>query len=917
MGASRSAVLWAAAGSTLAAAVPAWGVGGTTAAAVTAAQNTEFWYAGRVQRRVDALNTHWGSGAYIRQGVALTAGHVVNGNGAATQEFERFQLGGDRFLALGVQHPAFTTGGVVNGNDVALLLMLNGRATMGAEAFPTLAAANAGGPAAGPDNLAGGNTVELIGFTGPGGTSDKRRGLLTIKNPPNAGDIAQQTYTYRVPPGTDFSQPGDSGGPQVFDFGGVKGKRIVSIVNAGNGATSSLGTRVDAHRGFIDGDGAGGVRVINRFTAGANTTFDTAARWARGSGNAGTVPAAGDVVVLDPTVNSDVGLTVDSTANTANLDGLLNDVALRIGGGHFRVDGGTASTPGSGVLNGGRIDVFGAVGVPFTRLTVGWSMENAGRLNVGENGDVVVGLRFPANHTQIAFLNSRTGAGTGSVNVRSNVEGQTADLQIFGITRNEGSFTVGSRSFVNVGTDVNATPAGATFVNDIVDGNKATLTVSGTEARFTNDLGLENRGTVLVDAGGRADIAARLPATRPGGFEPEGLTNFNGGKVTVGPGATLNVTNGVPRQTARFSNETGAEFTVAGNATDQANASVDTLVHSGKLTVGVNGRLTANRKTETFSGSTIDIEGNAAATAVFNSGVTEVGGPLGGGAGSVVNIKNRGIMRASTADINVPPAAGAPTALSVRNGARVNVAGGGKLQTDYGMDNRGRIALTNDGNGIASFFAINTRTGGTLANNADDGEIVLTGAAGDKPQLAFQDTNFVNTGKVNGPGRFVMTAASGFFNRRTEAAGGANFNALDVVWDSAFAGDGSAVNFEVNNKDNGAVATGFMQMFALNMFCLVGGSTVALTDTSGEEAAAGSEALYTRFLGVSASSTLDLAGRTLYYEGVDAACGGLDLTRIVLNGGQVIRVPAPGAVSMLTLVGLAWARRRRPARCVC
>ena len=83
---SRTALLAAVAGSALAAPSMVWAVGGTTAAAVTAAQDAEFWYAGRVQRRVDALNSHFGSGSYIRRGVGLTAGHVVNGNQAATQE---------------------------------------------------------------------------------------------------------------------------------------------------------------------------------------------------------------------------------------------------------------------------------------------------------------------------------------------------------------------------------------------------------------------------------------------------------------------------------------------------------------------------------------------------------------------------------------------------------------------------------------------------------------------------------------------------------------------------------------------------------------------------------------------------------------------------------------------------------------
>ncbi len=905
---ARATALYLSAGSLLAAPAVAFAVGGTTAAGVNAAQDAEFWYAGRVQRRTTAMNAHLASGSYIRQGVVLTAGHAINDDKPAAQDFERFQLGGTRFLGLGVQHPSHPAGGAVSGNDIGLILLLNGRATMGAEAFPTLAAANGGGAAAGPDNLAGGNSVELIGFTGPGGTSAKRRGVLTIKNPPDAGDIAQQTYTYRVPPSTDFSQPGDSGGPHVHDFGGVKGKRIVATVNAGNGSTISLGTRVDAHRGFIDGDGSGGARVVNRLSNGGNTTFDTAARWRRGSGNANTVPGAGDVVVLDTTVNTDTGITVDSTADTAGFDGLLNDVKLRIREGHFQVVGGTASTPGSGVLNGGRIDVFRG-GAAVTRFTVGWSMENAGQFNIGEHGQVVIGSSLPANHTQIAFLNSRTAAGTGNVSVLSNVPARPASLDIRGIARNEGTFAVRSRSTVNVGATVNAMPAGITFVNDVIDGNKAVLIVEEDEAVFINDLGFENRGSVQIDVGGRADIGARLPLQRPGGFDPIGLINHTGGKVTVGAASTLNVTNGVPRQTARFDNTAGAEFLVEGNDGQQATATVDSLVQQGKLKVGVNGRLSANRRTETFSGSTTDLVGNAAATAVFNSAVTEIGGPLGGGVGSIVNIGRRATMRAFTPDIAVPPAGGPPTALAIRNGATVNVSGGGKLQTDHGMENQGLLSLTSTANGIAAFHAINTRTGTVAARNGDMGEIVLTAGAGDKPQMVFQDSNFVNTGKVNGDGRFVMTAASGFFNRRTEAAGGANFNGLDLVWDSAFAADMSAVEFEVNNKNNGAVVAGLSQVFALNLFCLVGGSKVAFSDTSGEEAAAGMEVLYTRFLGVSTSSTLDLAGRTLYYERIDPVCG-LDVSRVMLNGGMLVQIPTPGGVALLALMGIAAGRRR-------
>jgi T5SS/PEP-CTERM-associated repeat protein len=354
-----------------------------------------------------------GSASYITNGVVLTAAHNINSENLVTagnvtnsigRTIDSVNIGGQQYFALGVQDPLYA-GVSSDPNDIGLYLVLNAPAVPGG-VFPTLAK-----PGSAP--LTTGNTIQVLGFgkSAPGGLPIY--GTMTLTN--FAGDVTYNQYTFHQPPSLDLTDPGDSGGPYIFNntIVAVHTTGITSPLGVKVGAT---GTRVDNHYGFVTGDGqtngaAASPATLVRLNGTAPTTWSAVASWGRASTNFATIPQTDDIAILDPTTNSDAGTVVTLDVNTAALGGLLNDVTLNVNGHALNVTSTTGSAIGgnSGVLNGGKINVTGAAS---SVLNVSASLDNeGGTIAVGQNGQAFIGGALPTGYVtyNTALFNGSNG----------------------------------------------------------------------------------------------------------------------------------------------------------------------------------------------------------------------------------------------------------------------------------------------------------------------------------------------------------------------------------------------------------------------------------------------------------------------------------------------------------------------------
>lgn len=528
---SRAAELAAVAG--LAAGQAALGIGGPTAANVSAA--TDYPFVGRVQTIWTNNNDHVGTGSYLGRGVVLTCAHVIDPHAGRTPmrdfmgvEFERFQLGATRYAALGVQHPLYertlASGEGLSVNDVGLLLVLNRPASPGAD--PVLA----------KNGAAVGDRLTAIGFTDNTTTpasSRKRRGLMRIRS--TTGGL----YSY-VSDGTvargDYTEPGDSGGPHLRNVaapGNPPAWEIAGITRSGatwtEGGTTyrlSEAVRVDEHLDFIRGDGVFGQRIISNLAGTANTNWDNRRAWAQGSARTARSPMKNGVAVLDPTTGSDADTRVTINGGTADLDGLLNDTTIDVQRGALKVVGSVGQTSGrrtgTGALNAGRIWVGGSGHA--ASMEIGWNMQNDGYVGVYRDGSARFGSKIPGGYADAVYFNA----------------GET-----------------------------------------VVDGGRADV-----------DLGMLNSGRTTVKNGtlnaGRF-LPAFVNAATPGMRSPEAVRNW--GRFDVAEGGTFVASNGDTKTTALFRNHDTGAFNVEGTNAAPALATVDRVDNMGSVNVFSHGRL--------------------------------------------------------------------------------------------------------------------------------------------------------------------------------------------------------------------------------------------------------------------------------------------------------------------------------------
>ncbi|MFN0012258.1 MAG: hypothetical protein ACKVS8_11515 [Phycisphaerales bacterium] len=909
---SRLLLLAAAAGTALAVGPEASGINGPNAIKIVTGSDLdkEFWYVGRVQYPTNAVDKHNGSGSYIARGVALTAAHVLNSDSPTGQNFERFQLGATRFLGLGVQKPGYDpTGGASHPHDIGLLLVLNGRDKAGAEAFPTLAAAG------GADVLTKGNTVQVLGFsTAVANESVKSIGTMKFPDPLVNGNVTNELYTFNRPPSSELTNGGDSGGPNVFDFGGGGGgKKIVAVNNSGNNVFSSS-TRVDTYRGFVDGGGFNDERVLDRFKPGANPVWSNTDRWGRGGAGAGEVPKTHDVVTLDPTAGDDTGTTFTVDVDTQNLDGLLNGITLDVKTKQLLVDNKSDKTPGTGALNGGVIRVGGGADGTAGQFVVGWTIENAGTLDVKGRGTMTVGASLPADSPQVALYNSLTDAGRGVVNVASTAAAD-ATLDVARAMSNEGGLVVGARGKVRVGSGYGAGDSSVRLTNKSpTAGTPATIEVTGAGALLENRSATSNVGSISVGTGGTITLGTGSSEDTTVLGNGLALNPPAGVVFNVMPGGTLTATDGVNKKSGVFMNHAGAALSVVGgadNAGGASSATIDRLDTAGPVQVGPRATLTLNRDLRMRAGATFSVAGGAAGASLAKVG-SVVNNDATAEKPTMITVGGGGRLEAErtpgTLSVDAVEMLASKATLDVKAGGMVKIAGGvsmgGTWKVAADANGTGRVEVT----GAAD-------APGRLRNI---GNMTFTGAVNKRPEVVLNNALWNNDSafaSISGPAAISLSGTTAWFDSSKNAnAPNANYNTLALVLDGAGTAD-SPTQVESMSKNNSAADVGNMavltQAFAWGELCLKNTSFGKLIDFSNNEATAGTEVLYVRTFGVDATSKLKLNGVKLYFLKVDAMCG---LTKANIDGEfgkDYFQIPAPSAFGLLALAGVAAAGRRR------
>lgn len=630
---SVAARLALAAGSVMGVAT-ALGVDGPTSVTLGTPGNPDtFLFVGRVQTVFTAANMHIGTGSYLGDGRVLTCAHVIDPHAdrAAIGDFldvnyESFQLGADRYAALGVQHPLYerrlTAGGALSTDDVGIMLVLNRPISPGVD--PLLA--NAGSPL---------NTVHrVVGFTDTTGgafASNKRSGRMRVTG--TGGGL----YTYDrtgANAGFAYTQNGDSGGP-LLTPDGAGGWRIMGVVRSGNSrlpgpgvpqvaGTFSEAVRVDMQRPFIDGDGVGGQRVFTSFIDGADMNWETANRWGRGAAGVGQIPRNNDVVSLDPTRFADRDITVTINRNTDNLDGLLNDVTLNVVRGELRVAGTVGRTDGrrtgTGALNGGRIWIGG--GANAASMDIGWNMQNSGEVLVKDRGTARFGRSLPSNKGDVVLLNTGTleveRGGRVDVDLAMNSSGR---VRVAGVM-NAGKYLP---QFLGSGVTLSSPQAVHNWNRfEIVGGGVFTATngAGKSTAVFHNHRQGAAVGRLIVQGDNNGAASASIDRL------------VNDGEVSVGAGGNLSVAGA-------FSNQ--SNVTVAGSAAAGGVAS-GWILNEGagaRITVGSGGQLNGRLPNPPYGTVYGGLQNrNGARISILGGGVVDAAGRLENGTDSRIEISS-------------------------------------------------------------------------------------------------------------------------------------------------------------------------------------------------------------------------------------------------------------------------------------
>jgi len=200
-----------------------------------------------------------------------------------------------------------------------------------------------------------------------------------------------------------------------------------------------------------------------------------------------------------------------------------------------------------------------------------------------------------------------------------------------------------------------------------------------------------------------------------------------------------------------------------------------------------------------------------------------------------------------------------------------------------------------------------------------DGNMLLAEVQQERPRLELQNPDGQVTvgGTVTLRGRMEISCAvgaqlhlggAGFVNELTHTTGLYGLNNLAVVLEG---GADQVAVYEAAGEDVGPDPNGFVGNYTIGTLRIGGEDDVGVVQLVDDfENTAGDalpEAVYVERLVVEPGCTLDLNGLSLYY-----VTGGVDPAgTVLLHGGNLIQVPEPTAVGLLSVGGLALLRRKR------
>jgi hypothetical protein len=820
------------------------------------------------------VQTGEGTGTHIRANAVLSASHTLHSKANPRVGFERFELPDPAasvqvFYGLGVLHPMYDPAGISD-HDIGLMLLLNAHDTVVGGMLATADSDPLGTTVAKKD-------VTMAGYNNQGTYMEGNvRAKLGEANFDPAIDKTAQTYSYRTasatPAGTSkhYTQSGDSGGPTFYHDG--TNELLVGVHRSSAEPDQSTDVRVDTHRPFIDGGSGTSDRTLDFLKAAAagNSQNWSAGPWSRGSAGAAEAPKSNDVVVLDPTKNNDATNTVvNLDANSAVLDGLLNDVTLNISGKTLDVTASIGATGGSGVLNGGVINVGDAAG---SKLDVGFSLENVGTVNVKKNGAVTIGAKLTGTEP-VGVLNGDRAAtlevfGGGTLTVHNSVDrvmftnlangtfkltGGADGAALANIDRflNQGTIQIGDKGNLDVGFKLVNTKSMT------LEGSSAANVAQASVAEFARNVtataqltikkngllkapkGIENNlGTITLE-GGAADQLARIE-----GASTSGSTFYT----------TENVAGVVALK--KFSSYTGS-----GKFGNYVNSS-----GVGKLLVSEAGNVAGAATMEVGSFENIGAEvvvsqfGSLKVNGLFDNASTnsETGKvTVGGVDGKPGTIQVKKLD--NSADVTVK-AHGMFTAtgmggVSVNNTKNFTIEANGAATLHDNVDNSGKFTVK--GSDIAGLKTLTVKkvdeTTARFSNKAG-GAIELD------PVIAeFDNVDLDNEGDLLGVGEFLFVGQSSFINQRATTYPTSDFpydtRAIDFTFQQAI-GSFEVSSLAPNDDPIFGDRFGLNDPFAIRSLLIDDGSDIILNDIHDNQVL--DDALFAEFFDVRPSAFLNI-----------------------------------------------------------
>jgi|GEM_PF-4231876 len=911
--------------------------------------------------------THLGQGVVLTAGHC-----VYTSSNQRYESMARFELGGRRYMAMSQTNANYAGNVTIGNFDLAIRYIINGQGANAAPAnilalpaFDTsiINRINPTQPVIGPPAPLIEVPFALVGWKQSQavtsanlleGVTRPRLGAPDADSPPGAigAGYAAGEWIYSIRPGSQNNRlnSGDSGGPSFATIDGVE--RLVGVHSYSGGPDAAIAaldpenpfrydvdTRVSGFIDFIGGQGNAGAGIWNRYTQGPGTAgWNVNGNWTRQTNpTANILPAANDFVILDPTGGADSGThTVQiSFADSANLMGLANDVRLEISGGVA-----VNVTGQSGIVNAGIITANGL----NSSLVSKTNLDNAGRITATNRAIVSVATGAGATPAMNSYPRPAAGglpAWVQQFETKSILNDTGGVISILsGSTLNAGAqvdnraeLTFDGGAIGNIGTglagsrqiriDPPAAPAFFRTFETVGLINSATGEVKvfgGSNVAVTGQI--ENHNIVRIGSSVAGNTFLRVGAgldnrvgTLPG---PTGLpTGFYNGRFNPDPagnarvfveaGGRVDVTNGLANLTAAFENTSRGELTVAGNAARTGELIGDYVFNGGQATVQGGGRVEARNQYRNFaggftavSGSGVSGDGIITGAIVNNTGVPAVPGPA--VAAGIIEVGNRGVVNARRPGDDIG-------GLALRNGvdARISIGSGGNVFVAGNAENRGTMMLTRTATGIGQYNGIGVAGPVVVTGNTTNlGTITLAGTPVSRPTINLTDHNYLNGigGTLTGTGQFVIGAQSNW--SMSTVQGASNFNNLNILWDGAGTST-NRVEMEAPSADRGTDANVLALQFAFNSLCFTNSSQAQILDAFNNDGGGG-EAIYTRFLGITSDSRVDLNGRTIFYLAADPDCG-LDLARFF--GGTVAMIPTPSALALLALSGLVAVRRCR------